>query len=163
MALPLSAWKPSIRFTKNKKRGAPFARRSAASISPEETKETIMSEPILSQNKQNGTLFCTYCSAEAVSWRGVIIQPPVCAAHYDLLILVEYMEGRNEPVVLESVQHRLAWALSNGGDWAITAGQLPELLPPFLHAREAQKNSQHAAQDALANIGTPAIAEEVNQ
>jgi hypothetical protein len=88
-------------------------------------------------------LTCTYCSAEAVSWRGVIVQPPVCAVHYDLLVLVEYMESHNEPITLENVTSRLAWALNNGGNWALTAAQLPELLPVFL-----QKNSQRTAKHA---------------
>jgi hypothetical protein len=107
-----------------------------------------MSKPILSQSKGNDTSICTFCSAEAMSYQGVMIQPSMCPLHYDLMVLVEFMEGHNEPVTLENVQARLAWALSNGGDWVVTAEQLPELLSGFLQTREEQKNGQRTAQHA---------------
>lgn len=93
---------------------------------------------------------CTFCNQEATNYDAVIIQPPVCVVHEDMLILIETMDEKGEVLTLESVEARLNQAMANGGGWTLTPGDVPRLLPEFLKKREeiGQKEALNAATTA---------------
>lgn len=79
---------------------------------------------------------CIFCDQPPAAFQGMVVQPPMCLLHYDLATLVEFMIGRGLPLTVEAVQAQLALALANGGEWTLTAAQIPELLPAYLAERE---------------------------
>lgn len=80
---------------------------------------------------------CTFCNNEVASYGTVTINPPVCSAHEDLLVLTERMTELGEPLTPESVAARLAKAreIAPGG-WTIGPADVAAMLPGFLAKRK---------------------------
>lgn len=85
------------------------------------------------------TKTCTYCSEPAALHDGYAIDPPVCAFHEDLLLLIEAMERAGKVIDLETVTASLKEARKNAGGWTLLPEQLPEVLPAFLQIRNEVK------------------------
>jgi hypothetical protein len=79
------------------------------------------------------TKTCTFCDEPASDYT----DPPTCAVHEDLVLLVERLETEGQPLTLERVTARLKLSLANckPGAWTITVADLPQLLPAFLKKR----------------------------
>lgn len=89
---------------------------------------------------------CLFCDAPAAYFDGVVVSPPVCPVHLDLVILVEWLESRHKPVTVATVQKTLAQAMANAGEWTLVADQIPALLPALLEQKEGQRTAEHAGQ-----------------
>lgn len=71
---------------------------------------------------------CSRCDRPATPYT----TPPLCEFHLDLLMLISDMQKHNILITLANVQQHLQNALAQGGQWALTAADLPGLLDDLL-------------------------------
>lgn len=79
-------------------------------------------------NQPNGDGKCLLCEAPARPFS----DPPFCARHLDMAVLVEFMRGQGEEITPEAVKGRLEKALTRSDVWVITPDDVEVLLPDFL-------------------------------
>lgn len=64
--------------------------------------------------------------------------PPLCSKHFDLSVLIGWMQGRGKELTLENVTTYLKAAMDNGGKWSVTPDDLPDLLPAYMETLELE-------------------------
>lgn len=67
---------------------------------------------------------CYYCPTPAVGYTS----PALCEKHLDLVVIIEFMVSRNQPVTVAIVQERLAIARQSGAHLALTADDVPAFM-----------------------------------
>lgn len=71
--------------------------------------------------------------------------PPLCPMHFDLDLLLDFVQARGDEPSIEKVQEHFRRARSNSSFWTLTEAQIPELLPDFLaQKRPAAPTTEHA-------------------
>ena len=91
---------------------------------------------------------CTFCSARGLIWDGhVKVDPPMCAEHLDLSVLIEYLNKVGQRVTLENVQATLERIRAVNSTWTLTVERATELLPEFLaKSKNGSPHHETAAQ-----------------
>lgn len=99
------------------------------------------------ETKSNGPrTICKYC--DAVSEPGV--KPPLCALHLDLVVLIAFMQKRDEAITAEGLKARLRQARARGGRWAITEDDVDVLLSDLI-GRETDNSEETDDSEAADN------------
>lgn len=81
---------------------------------------------------------CKFCDTPGVAHT----DPPLCPMHFDLVVLVEYLEGKGQSLTVETVAITLRAAKANGGAWVLTEEKVIEILPAFLEERQGRPEAQ---------------------
>lgn len=81
---------------------------------------------------------CEHCDIPAIA----NTYPPLCPLHLDLVVLIEYLENKGQPLTPEVVGTTLRLAKANGGAWTLTEEKVIELLPAFLAKRQGRPVEQ---------------------
>lgn len=71
---------------------------------------------------------CTYCQEPAVK---PYTNPPLCNLHLDWVVLINFMQKREEEITPATIKARLGQALLNGGDWTLTEAHVDGLFNQF--------------------------------
>ncbi|MCB0207685.1 MAG: hypothetical protein KDJ52_00055 [Anaerolineae bacterium] len=77
---------------------------------------------------------CQYCDTPAVRHT----EPPLCPVHFDLVVLIEYMESKKWELTIEDVIATLRLAKLKGGAWTLTEEMIPNLLPDYLEVKKTK-------------------------